>query len=138
MDKKTLLKIWLNPALNLTTFRGTGPWRRNKTSWRLLEFRRLLDYTVCCWLLWTSQSARDKQSWLSQLPTFPESTLSFKAFLKPPLGIWNFTINHQSDYLIVRQMINETIIHIPRWIISVLSYKHRWAFARKLDLHEWK
>ena len=25
MDKKTLLKIWLNPALNLTTFQGTGP-----------------------------------------------------------------------------------------------------------------
>ena len=27
LDKKTLLKIWLNPGLNLTTFRGTGPWR---------------------------------------------------------------------------------------------------------------
>ena len=25
LDKKTLLKIWLNPGLNLTTFRGTGP-----------------------------------------------------------------------------------------------------------------
>ena len=23
--KKTLLKIWLNPGLNLTIFRGTGP-----------------------------------------------------------------------------------------------------------------
>ena len=25
VDKKTLLKIWLNPALNLTIFRETGP-----------------------------------------------------------------------------------------------------------------
>ena len=25
LDKKTLLKIWLNPGLNLTIFRGTGP-----------------------------------------------------------------------------------------------------------------
>ena len=25
LDKKTLLKIWLNPRLNLTIFRGTGP-----------------------------------------------------------------------------------------------------------------
>ena len=24
LDKKTLLKIWLNPGLNLTIFRGTG------------------------------------------------------------------------------------------------------------------
>ena len=24
-DKKTLHKIWLNPGLNLTIFRGTGP-----------------------------------------------------------------------------------------------------------------
>ena len=27
LDKKTLLKIWLNPGLNLTIFRGNGPWR---------------------------------------------------------------------------------------------------------------
>ena len=26
LDKKNLLKIWLNPGLNLTIFRGTGPW----------------------------------------------------------------------------------------------------------------
>ena len=25
LDKKILLKIWLNPRLNLTIFRGTGP-----------------------------------------------------------------------------------------------------------------
>ena len=25
LDKKTLFKIWLNPGLNLTIFRGTGP-----------------------------------------------------------------------------------------------------------------
>ena len=25
LDKKTLLKIWLNPELKLTIFRGTGP-----------------------------------------------------------------------------------------------------------------
>ena len=25
LDKKTLLKIWLYPGLNLTNFRGTGP-----------------------------------------------------------------------------------------------------------------
>ena len=25
LDKKTLLKIWLNPGLNLTIFRGTRP-----------------------------------------------------------------------------------------------------------------
>ena len=25
LDTKTLLKIWLNPGLNLTIFRGTGP-----------------------------------------------------------------------------------------------------------------
>ena len=25
LDKKTLLKIWLNPGLNLSVFRGTGP-----------------------------------------------------------------------------------------------------------------
>ena len=25
-DKKTWFKIWLNPGLNLTIFRGTGPW----------------------------------------------------------------------------------------------------------------
>ena len=25
LDKNTLLKIWLNPGLNLTKFRGTGP-----------------------------------------------------------------------------------------------------------------
>ena len=25
LDKKTLLKIWLNPGLNLTIFRGTWP-----------------------------------------------------------------------------------------------------------------
>ena len=27
LDKKTLLKIWLNSGFNLTIFRGTGPWR---------------------------------------------------------------------------------------------------------------
>ena len=26
VDKKTVLNIWLNPGLNLTIFRGTGPW----------------------------------------------------------------------------------------------------------------
>ena len=26
LNKKTLLKIWLNPGLNLTIFRGTRPW----------------------------------------------------------------------------------------------------------------
>ena len=26
LDKKTLLENWLNPGLNLTTFRETGPW----------------------------------------------------------------------------------------------------------------
>ena len=26
LDKKSWLKIWLNPGLNLTIFRGTGPW----------------------------------------------------------------------------------------------------------------
>ena len=26
LDKKTLLKSWLNPGLQLTIFRGTGPW----------------------------------------------------------------------------------------------------------------
>ena len=26
LDKKTLLKIWLNPGLNLTIFRGSKPW----------------------------------------------------------------------------------------------------------------
>ena len=26
LDKKTQLKIWLYPGLNLTIFRGTGPW----------------------------------------------------------------------------------------------------------------
>ena len=26
LEKKTLLKISLNPGLNLTIFRGTGPW----------------------------------------------------------------------------------------------------------------
>ena len=25
LDKKTFLKIWLDPGLNLTIFRGTGP-----------------------------------------------------------------------------------------------------------------
>ena len=25
LDRKTLLEIWLNPGLNLTIFRGTGP-----------------------------------------------------------------------------------------------------------------
>ena len=25
LDEKTVLKIWLNPGLNLTIFRGTGP-----------------------------------------------------------------------------------------------------------------
>ena len=26
LDEKTVLEIWLNPGLNLTMFRGTGPW----------------------------------------------------------------------------------------------------------------
>ena len=26
LDKKNLLKIWLNPGLNLTIFQGTRPW----------------------------------------------------------------------------------------------------------------
>ena len=30
-DKKTLLKIWLNPGLNLISFQGTGPWTFNET-----------------------------------------------------------------------------------------------------------
>ena len=25
LDEKTVLEIWLNPGLNLTIFRGTGP-----------------------------------------------------------------------------------------------------------------
>ena len=25
LDEKTVFKIWLNPGLNLTIFRGTGP-----------------------------------------------------------------------------------------------------------------
>ena len=25
LDEKTVLEIWLNPGLNLTVFRGTGP-----------------------------------------------------------------------------------------------------------------
>ena len=27
LDEKTVLEIWLNPGLNLTIFRGTGPLR---------------------------------------------------------------------------------------------------------------
>ena len=30
LDKKTLLKIWLNPGLNVTIFRGTAPRSQNK------------------------------------------------------------------------------------------------------------
>ena len=26
LDKKTVLKIWINPGLNVTIFRGTGRW----------------------------------------------------------------------------------------------------------------
>ena len=28
LDEKTMLEIWLNPGLNLTIFRGTGPGAR--------------------------------------------------------------------------------------------------------------
>ena len=31
LDEKTVLEIWLNPGLNLTIFRGTGP-RATKTT----------------------------------------------------------------------------------------------------------
>ena len=31
LDKKTLLKIRLNPGLNLTIFKGTGAWSPNYT-----------------------------------------------------------------------------------------------------------
>ena len=27
LDEKTVLEIWLNPGLNFTIVRGTGPWR---------------------------------------------------------------------------------------------------------------
>ena len=26
LEEKSFLEIWLNPGLNLTIFRGTGPW----------------------------------------------------------------------------------------------------------------
>jgi len=29
LDEKTVLEMWLNPGLNLTIFRGTGPRREN-------------------------------------------------------------------------------------------------------------
>ena len=39
LDKKTLLKIWLNPGLNLTIFRGTWPWGlKLKKTLTLLHF----------------------------------------------------------------------------------------------------
>ena len=34
LDKKTLLKTRLNPGLNLTIFRGTGPWYYSKNRWK--------------------------------------------------------------------------------------------------------
>ena len=36
LDKKTLLKIWLTPGLNLTIFRRTGPRVADTTSLGLL------------------------------------------------------------------------------------------------------
>ena len=38
LDEKSLLEIWLNPGLNLTIFRGTGPCRRLSSG----NFRPLL------------------------------------------------------------------------------------------------
>ena len=40
LDKKTLLKTWLNPGLNLTIFWGTGPW----SSWQYYHHDRIFDY----------------------------------------------------------------------------------------------
>ena len=44
LEKKTLLKIWLNPGLNLTIFRGTRTWcvwfsefHSNLTVYRLMH-----------------------------------------------------------------------------------------------------
>ena len=37
LDEKTVLEIWLNPGLNLTIFRGTGP----RTL--LIRFRKLRE-----------------------------------------------------------------------------------------------
>ena len=36
LDKKTLLKIWLNPGLNLIIFQGTGPRSLNPTTFNIL------------------------------------------------------------------------------------------------------
>ena len=31
VDRKTVLKMWLNLGISLTIFRGTGPWPESKT-----------------------------------------------------------------------------------------------------------
>ena len=34
LEKKTFLKTKLNPGLNVTIFRGTGPWYYSKNHWK--------------------------------------------------------------------------------------------------------
>ena len=81
LDEKTMLEIWLNPGLNLTIFRGTGP--------RALDLRDLFLYSGPqvshrqeCFssslhksFLWASDifSLINSQSWVS---TFSTSTTS--------------------------------------------------------------
>ena len=49
LDKKTLLKIWLNPGLNLTIFRGTWPWGlKLKKTLTLLHFGCVYLHYCCC------------------------------------------------------------------------------------------
>ena len=72
LDKKTLLKIWLNPGLNLTIFGGTGPrWFRqaahfstiNTINKPALNYRRILIAAVSFCTSSRKKTVKNMISW---------------------------------------------------------------------------
>ena len=71
LDKNTLLKIWLNPGLNLTMFRGMGPrWLKNndRVARRKCLVKRAV-YTQYCLNLAVSEN-------ISLIPSFCQNQLT--------------------------------------------------------------
>ena len=54
LDEKTVLEIWLNPGLNLTIFRGTGPRTLDLYAW-------VESLPSCCFLQWTCIPTRRRE-----------------------------------------------------------------------------
>ena len=63
LDKKTVLKIWLNPRLNLTIFQETGPWKLKLKKTLTLHHFGCVYLHYCCCTLYSIQHSNWHALW---------------------------------------------------------------------------